>query len=150
MKLRITRTQTAPAYTLGKLEVEKDGKWVYLCDTLEHAVREAAVSHGKLAIPSGLYRVTASIRSPVYSNYSRYPWARQYLGCVPRVIGVDGFDGILIHPNCLANTSSGCIVVGRNARAGKISNTVTCWRSLMEYYFMPAKRNKETITLEIT
>ena len=159
MEFRLRRVALRETYTIGKLEIKKDGQWVYLCDTLEDKVRDVNKNgvfdgnetkvYSETAIPYGKYAITMNVPSPKYSNYARYPYARAYKAHIPRLINVSRFDGILIHPGSNATHSAGCILVGRNTIVGKLTESQAIWRSLMDNYFMPAKKNGESITIEI-
>lgn len=46
---------------------------------------------------------------------------------MPRLLNVKGFDGILIHKGSNANSSAGCIIVGKNTVKGGVTNS--------QYYF---------------
>ncbi len=159
MELQLKRIALKSTYTIGRLYVKKDDEWAYLCDTLEDKVRdlnkngvfdngETKVA-GETAIPYGTYQITMHIVSPKYSNYTKYPYARQYRGYMPRLLNVSNFDGILIHPGNTAKDSAGCILVGRNTIVGKLTESQNCWLSLMENYFWPARKAGEKITIEI-
>jgi len=104
MEIKIKRVAKKPLYTIGHLYVNNK----YFCDTLEDTDRGLTQQmsleqikrikvQNKTAIPSGQYRVTLDVKSPKYSNYGRYPWAKAINGCVPRLLNTIGFDGILIH-----------------------------------------------------
>lgn len=159
MELRLRRIALRDTYTIGKLEIKKNGQWVYLCDTLEDKVRDENKNgcfdgnevkiYAQTAIPYGTYQITMNVRSPKYSNYTRYPYARAYQAYMPRLVNVNHFDGILIHPGSNANHSAGCILVGRNTVVGGLTESQAIWRSLMDNYFMPAKKTKEPITIAI-
>lgn len=159
MKLRLRRIALRDTYTIGKLEVWKDNQWAYLCDTIEDKVRdlnkngmfdgtEKKVS-GETAIPYGTYNITMNVVSPKFSNYNSYPYARRFNAYMPRLLKVNSFDGILIHPGTSAKSSAGCIIVGKNKVVGKVVESQAVWNSLMEYYFWPAKKSGEPITIEI-
>jgi hypothetical protein len=159
MQLRLRRIAFKEQYTIGKLEVWKDNEWAYLCDTIENKVRDTCrgkpivdapkMAYTYIAIPCGLYKISLNIVSPEYTNYKRYFFARKYHGCMPRLINTNSLDGILIQPGCSAYYASGSIVVGKNKVVGKVVDSVQVWCSLMENYFVPAKKAKETITIEI-
>lgn len=150
MKLRLTRKYLKDTYTIGKLEVWKNGVWAYLCDTLEDKVRPDGIKvYGKTAIPYGTYTITMNVVSSKYSNYKTYPFARPYGAYMPRLVNVKNFDGILIHPGNSPKDTYGCILVGRNKAVGKVLDSQAIWRALMEGYFMPAKKTGEAITIEI-
>lgn len=159
MKLRLRRVALKETYTIGKLEVWKDNQWAYLCDTVEDKVRDLNKNGvfdngekkvpGETAIPYGTYTITMNVVSPKFSNYNKYPYARKYHGCMPRLLNVNSFDGILIHPGSSASSSAGCIIVGKNKIVGKVVDSQQVWCSLMEYYFWPAKKSGESIMIEI-
>lgn len=159
MKLRLRRIALKDTYTIGKLEVWKDDQWVYLCDTIEDKVRDLDKDGkfskgeqkvpGETAIPYGTYIITMNVISPKYSHYGKYPYASEFHAYMPRLLNVNNFDGILIHPGNTAQDSAGCIIVGKNKVVGKLTDSVEVWRSLMYYYFWPAKKANEKITIEI-
>lgn len=160
MQFRLTRIDCQPSYTIGKLEVLKEDQWVYLCDTLEEAVRRTNCK-GKYpyrdsqnfairtAIPTGKYVVTMNVKSPKYSNYQKYPFARPYKGCIPRLVNVKHFDSILIKPGMRTNRLDGSILVGYNNGNDRMCDSKLIWNSLMKCYFLPCKLAKEQITIEI-
>jgi len=39
---------------------------------------------------------------------------------VPRLLNIPGFDGVLMHVGTDENSSSGCIIVGKNKIVGKV------------------------------
>jgi hypothetical protein len=159
MELRVRRIALKDTYTIGKLELLKDGQWVYLCDTIEDKVRDLDRDGkfengekkvpGETAIPYGKYNITMNVVSPKFSNYNKYPYARKYHGYMPRLLNVNSFDGILIHPGCSAYSSAGCIIVGKNKIVGKVVDSQQVWCSLMETYLWPARKANESITIEI-
>lgn len=104
MELLLKRVAKKPTYTIGHLYV--DGQ--RFCDVVEDTDRgldqqmplseiQRIKVKDKTAIPTGHYRITLDVKSPKYSNYARYPWAKPYGGKIPRLVNVSGFDGILIH-----------------------------------------------------
>lgn len=101
----------------------------------------------KTAIPYGTYEITMDIQSPKYSNFTKYPWSREFDGYLPRLRDVPHFEGILIHVGNKAEHSSGCILVGENKVKGQVLNSTKTFQRLMREYFIPAKNEK--ITLEI-
>lgn len=159
MKLRLRRIALKETYTIGKLEVWKDNQWAYLCDTVEDKVRDLNKNgvfdngetkvYAQTAIPYGTYKITMNVQSPKMSNFVKYPWAKKYKAFIPRLLNVNHFDGILIHPGSSAKSSVGCIIVGLNKVVGGVVNSQQIWYSLMEYYFWPAKKSGEPITIEI-
>ena len=136
MKLTLKRRYTAQNYTIGTLSI--DG--VPFCDTLEPTDRglkssmtlqeiKANKVKGKTAIPTGIYHVDMNTVSPRLKNKS---YAKPYGGRVPRLQGVKGFDGVLIHPGNTADDTEGCILVGRNTEVGKLTDSKATYCKLFE------------------
>ena len=155
MELTLKRIALRSEYTIGKLYV--DGK--YVCDTIEDTVRDLDKDGkfangevkipGKTAIPYGRYEVTMKVRSPKYSNFTKYSWAKKYDGYLPRLLNVYQFDGVLMHVGNSALDSEGCIIVGENKVVGKVINSVNTFRRLMDEYLVPAKKRNENIVITI-
>lgn len=152
MEIKIKRVAKKADYTIGHLYV--DGQ--YVCDTIEDTDRGLSQQmpleeiqrikvKDRTAIPTGQYRVSLDVRSPKYSNFARYPWARAINGCVPRLLNVAGYEGILIHVGNTAADTSGCIIVGENKVVGKVINSTATFNKL---YAMMAK-TKDGIFLTI-
>lgn len=155
MRLTLTRTFKGGDYTIGSLSV--DG--AAFCDTLEDTDRglEKAMSpqqvvrekiKGRTAIPSGTYALTLMVKSPKFSQ-SRY--ASQYGFCggrLPRVLGVPGFDGVLIHCGNDASHTDGCVLVGRNTAKGRLTSSTETFKSLYRLLEEAYKRG-ETLSLTI-
>lgn len=136
MKVTNKRRYTAKDYTIGTLSI--DG--VPFCDTLEPTDRglkssmtlqeiKANKVKGKTAIPTGIYHVDMNTVSPRLKNKS---YAKPYGGRVPRLQGVKGFDGVLIHPGNTADDTEGCILVGRNTEVGKLTDSKATYCKLFE------------------
>lgn len=140
MQLTLRRTWKKDTYTVGNLYV--DGLW--FCNTMEDKDRGlkktwplSQIQKYKLkdetAIPIGTYAVTMKVQSPKFSQwkYSRmYGFCKGYL---PRLLGVPGFDGILIHIGNKANPdSSGCILVGVNDRKGMVTKSTETFGRLWQ------------------
>ena len=136
MKLELIRRYCGNGYTIGSLLV--DG--VKFCDTLEDTDRGLTSSmtlqeikankvKGKTAIPTGIYHVDMSTVSPRFKTKA---WARAHNGIVPRLQGVKGFDGVLIHPGNTADDTEGCILVGRNTEVGKLTDSKATYCKLFE------------------
>ncbi|WP_028896693.1 DUF5675 family protein [Prevotella sp. HUN102] len=119
MELRVKRIARRDTYTVGRLYV--DGK--RFCDTLEDTDRglsslmtEAEVRNvkkkGITAIPTGRYRVI-------------YTFSPMFRRRMPLLCGVKGFEAIRIHPGNTARDTEGCILVGRNAKVGMLTESRT-------------------------
>ena len=155
MELTLKRIALRSEYTIGKLYV--DGE--YVCDTIEDTVRDLDKDGkfangevkipGKTAIPYGRYEITMKVKSPKYSNFSKYSWAKKYDGYLPRLLNVPHFDGVLIHVGNSALDSEACVLVGENKVVGKVINSVNTFRRLMDDYLVPAKKKNEKIVITI-
>ena len=155
MELTLKRIALRSEYTIGKLYV--DGE--YVCDTIEDTVRDLDKDGkfangevkipGKTAIPYGRYEITMKVKSPKYSNFTKYSWAKKYDGYLPRLLNVPHFDGVLIHVGNSALDSEACVLVGENKVVGKVINSVNTFRKLMDEYLVPAKKRNEQIYIDI-
>lgn len=155
MELTLKRIALRSEYTIGKLYV--DGE--YVADTIEDTVRDLDKDgkfangevkiQGKTAIPYGRYEITMKVKSPKYSNFSKYSWAKKYDGYLPRLLNVSNFEGVLLHPGNTSSESAGCILTGENKVVGKVINSVNTFRRLMDDYLVPAKKRNENIVIAI-
>lgn len=152
MNVEVKRTYKGKDYTIGHLYV--DG--VYFCDTLEDRDRgldgtmsETAIKRvkvkGKTAIPTGTYRIDMRTVSPRFK--ARW-WAKQFWGIVPRLVGVLGFVGVLIHPGNTADDTEGCILVGENKVKGQVINSTSTYIRLFRVMLDAAKKS-EDISIKI-
>lgn len=150
MELKLKRIAKKPTYTIGKLYI--DGK--YFCDTIEDTDRglsstmnEAVIVAKKIkhktAIPAGKYAVDMRTVSPRFGSQAFYKDVCG--GRVPRLQGVKGFDGVLIHCGNTAEDSSGCILVGFNTVKGMVTNSKDTFRRL---YQVIAKADSVFLTIE--
>ena len=133
MELTLHRKWRKNGYSIGNLYI--DGKFV--CNTLEDTDRDLFQGmdikwiqekkvYGETAIPFGRYRITMKVQSPKYSKREKYKKIKGYL---PRLIGVPGFDGILMHIGNYPRDTEGCILVGENTVKGAVMNsTQTFWK----------------------
>ena len=123
-------------YTIGRLTV--DG--IYFCDTLEPTDRGLTSAmtpweiscrkvKGKTAIPTGTYFVDMQT---VSERFKGRKWAKAHGGRVPRLQGVKGFVGVLIHPGNTNADTEGCILVGRNTEVGKVTDSRATYVKLFE------------------
>lgn len=157
MKLRLCRIALKDTYTIGKLEVFHWGEWKWVADTIEDKVRDLNKNgvfdngekkvYGETSIPYGIYKIRMDIKSPKFANRV---WALKYNGIVPRLEGVNHFEGVLIHPLNNASQSLGCIGVGKYIGNGVLVQSMATYYSLMDNWLIPAYNNGDTnITLEI-
>ena len=153
MKIKVERKWKKATYTIGRLYV--DG--LYYFNTLEDRDRGLRQTDpisfiktrkvaGETAIPAGIYRVTMNVTSPKYAGVSWY-WSL-CRGMMPRLLDVPGFEGILIHPGNDALDTRGCILVGKNTKVGKLTDSKACFKHL--YGLMKEASDKgEEITIEL-
>lgn len=138
MKLTLDRFYKGPKYTIGHLYYEHNGQMVYLCDTMEDVDRglkktwplsqiKAAKVKDETAIPRGTYAIT--LKQISYKFASR-PWAKPMKGYLPRLLGVPGFDGVLVHPGNYASQTSGCILPGINRQKGMVCDSVAMFNKV--------------------
>lgn len=141
MKLILERCFNKEKYTIGKLYYidENSNAKRYICDTLEDTDRRLTDSmdveaikqlkvYAETAIPTGTYQISLNVVSPKYVKRDYYK--RLCGGRVPRIIGVKGFDGILIHIGNDAKDSAGCILVGYNKQVGKVIDSKKAFEKL--------------------
>ena len=149
MILKLVRIFKGKDYTIGRLYI--DG--VYFCDTLEDTDRGLSSAMlngtilkkkvpGKTAIPTGTYFIDMATVSPRFKSRK---WAKPYGGRVPRLQGVRGFDGVLIHVGNTAGDTEGCILVGKNKVKGKVLDSTNTYIELFEK--MDAAKELITITI---
>ncbi len=134
MKLKVERLWKKPGYTVGRLYV--DGK--FFCNTLEDTVRDLNRERkvpGKTAIPYGEYKVV-------------FNWSPKFGRNLPRLLNVPAFEGILIHPGNTADDSSGCILVGKNTKVGRLTES-RYTSDKLNVLVEDAQRKGENITIEI-
>lgn len=147
MKLKLKRIALKKDYTIGKLYIDD----VYFCDTLEDTVRDLNKNgkfdgnekkvHGQTAIPYGTYEVTTNV---VSSRFKNRIWAKPYNGKIPRLLNVQQFDGVLLHPGSSQLDTSGCILVGKNTIVGRLTDSQKTFHLLMQKI-----KNQKNITIEI-
>lgn len=155
MKLEIDRKWKKETYTIGRLYV--DGE--LFCNTLEDRDRglkktdtllsiKTRKVYGETAIPTGTYGVAMNVTSPKYAAVAWYWQLCQ--GKMPRLLSVPGFDGILIHPGGSNGPldTLGCILVGRNTKVGKLTESKATFKALYER-MKKAYDKGEEITIEI-
>lgn len=155
MELTLRRIALRDTYTIGRLYVED----VYVSDTLEDCVRDLNRNgqfdngekkvYGETSIPFGRYEVELNVKSPKYSNFAKYPWAKPYGGFLPRLKNVNGFEGILIHVGNTPKDTLGCILVGYNTIKGQLTNSRKAFAFLMDKYLIPARKRGENVWITI-
>ena len=153
MKIKVERRWPKATYTIGRFYI--DG--ILYCNTLEDTDRGLKQTDsldyikrrkvaGETAIPKGTYGVAMNVTSPKYAGVSWF-W-NLCRGKMPRLLNVPGFDGILIHTGTDALSTRGCILVGKNTKVGKLTDSKVCFQEI--YKLMKAAADKgEEITIEI-
>ena len=134
LNIRIDRIAKKSTYTIGKLYLNG----VYFCDTLEDTDRGLTQGmplqkikdlkiKGATAIPKGKYKVTMNVVSPKFSKRATYQFCQ---GKLPRLLNVDGYEGVLIHIGNTARDTEGCILVGQNKVVGQVINSTVTFQKL--------------------
>ena len=153
MTIKVERRWPKATYTIGRFYI--DG--ILYCNTLEDTDRGLKQTDsldyikrrkvaGETAIPKGTYGVAMNVTSPKYAGVSWF-W-NLCRGKMPRLLNVPGFDGILIHTGTDALSTRGCILVGKNTKVGKLTDSKVCFQEI--YKLMKAAADKgEEITIEI-
>lgn len=147
MELVLERTYLADGYTIGKLSVNGEP----FCDTLEDKDRGLdngdsldrimkVKVKGRTAIPTGRYQVMMNVQSPRFKNKAQYSFCNGYL---PRLFGVKGYEGVLIHIGNTAEDTEGCILVGENKAAGRVLNSTRTFIRLHEILADAAAEGEE-------
>lgn len=147
MKLKLKRIALRDTYTIGRLYIDD----VYFCDTLEDKVRDLNKNgkfdngekkvYGETAIPYGTYKVDMNTVSPRFKNRV---WAKPYGGKIPRLLNINSFEGVLIHPGSSDRDTSGCILIGKNTIVGKLTQSQATFHKLMSKL-----KGQKDITIEI-
>lgn len=135
MEITVKRIAKKDTYTIGKLYV--DGK--YICDTIEDKDRgltsdmplsdiQKRKVYGETAIPTGRYNVEMNMTS---AKFGKQPFYNEVCkGKLPRIVGIKGYEGVLIHCGNSAKDSLGCILVGENKVVGQVINSKIAFRKL--------------------
>lgn len=128
MEVLVYRKWPKAGYCIGRMYI--DGQLI--CNSLEDedrglsdAMDERTIRNrkifGKTAIPRGRYKIDMETVSPKFSKKEFYMDVCQ--GKLPRIRGVKGFEGILIHvadgPKG-ADLLEGCIGIGLNKVVGQL------------------------------
>jgi hypothetical protein len=155
MKIKVERRWPKATYTIGRFYI--DG--IYYCNTLEDRDRGLSANDtlafiksrkvaGETAIPKGTYGVAMNVTSPKYAGVAWY-W-NFCQGKMPRLLAVPGFDGILIHPGGSNGPldTRGCILVGKNTKVGKLTDSRACFQEVYRLMKKAADRGEE-ISIEI-
>lgn len=128
MEILVYRKWPKAGYCIGRMYI--DGQLICnslededrgLSDAMDERVIRNRKIYGKTAIPKGRYKIDMTTVSPKFSKYPFYMEVCQ--GKLPRLQGVKGFEGILLHvadgPKG-ADLLEGCIGVGMNRIKGQL------------------------------
>ena len=138
MKLDLQRTERGDRYTMGRLAIDGEP----FCDTLEPTdrhldaitMRPEQKLYGQTAIPTGSY--------PVVLTYSP-----RFKRTLPLLKNVPHFEGIRIHPGNSATDTAGCILVGRQATPGRLTDSRQTLRQLMTTLTHRSQEQEISITI---
>lgn len=124
MDILIKRIFKGSEYTIGKLYIKVNGEYIYVCDTLEDAVRDLGEEgegkiYGQTAIPAGEYRMIISY-SPRFGKD------------LPLLLDVPHFMYIRIHTGNTKDDTEGCILVGYNKVKGRLVDSRKAFNLLMD------------------
>ncbi len=155
MKIHVERKWKKEGYTIGQLYIDD----TFFCNTLEDKDRglkntmtleeiRKRKKAGVTAIPTGTYTIRMDITSPKYS--SKEWFIKNCHGAkLPRLENVPGFEGILIHPGNSASDTDGCLLVGKNDIAGKVTKSKECFLQLYNRMYEAYRRGEKIeITIE--
>lgn len=150
MEIKVDRKWKKGKYTIGRLYI--DGE--FICNTIEDTDRGLTQSmseeeikskkiYGKTAIPSGRYKILMNVVSPKFSQKEFY--MNVCKGKVPRLEGIKGFSGVLIHSAATADNVEGCIGVGFNTEIGRLTSI----KEAFEKVYSKLSSSKEDIWITI-
>ncbi|MBF0965215.1 MAG: hypothetical protein HXK17_07625, partial [Alloprevotella sp.] len=85
----------------------------------------------------------------VSPRFGRNPYYQKVCGGkLPRLVGVKGFAGVLIHAGNTAADTHGCILVGENKEKGKVVNSRATFEKLYKMMHEAQKKGEEiTVTI---
>lgn len=150
MKIKVDRKWKKEKYTIGRLYINGE----FICNTIEDTDRGLTQSmseeeikskkiYGKTAIPSGRYKILMNVVSPKFSQKEFY--MNVCKGKVPRLEGIKGFSGVLIHSAATADNVEGCIGVGFNTEIGRLTSI----KEAFEKVYSKLSSSKEDIWITI-
>ena len=123
--LQLERIEKQKKYTEGRLEAggmkfDTLERWDGEIKSTSDLIDIYIMKKKKCAIPSGTYRIvlTCSARFSSRSFYKNYS-----SGLLPRLVGVKGFEGVLIHCGNTVLDTAGCILVGEICGPGILKNS---------------------------
>ncbi len=107
LELLLQRDEFGADYTLGKLFA--DGRYFgEICEDKDRYLENGGQKvYGETAIPRGRYRVVLS-------------FSQRFGRVMPEVLGVPQFKGIRFHGGNSPQDTEGCLLLGRNRKAGGV------------------------------
>jgi hypothetical protein len=152
MDIVLKRTIKGDNYTIGELSING----TFFCYTLEDKDRGLANRmslvkitnikiKGATAIPTGTYKVDMETISPKYASRGSSSQYASIGNVLPRLVGVKGYEGIIIHIGNYVKDTEGCILVGSyyNKENGTISDSKNTFFELYEILADAEKQGKE-------
>ena len=115
--------------TIGDLYLNGE----FQCHTLEDTCRRVKID-GETAIPAGDYEIILG-------------YSQRYQSIMPRVLGVPGFTGILIHPGNTKSDTRGCILVGETAYKDSIGGSKIAFNKFLPKLELILKKEKLILTI---
>ena len=122
--IRLRRTAHLPGGTEGVLFFPAESGQSPM------ATLEPPASGAHPAIHAGEYPLRLDVVSPRFARSPRR-WSAAWGARLPRLEGVPGRAGILIHPGNRPADSSGCVLVGRAAGVLRLADSVDTFHRLM-------------------
>ena len=120
MKITVQRDIFTEQSTTSKIYVD-DGLFCYGLEDVDRKLEcnpECKVD-GETAIPRGEYRVIID-------------FSQRFQKLMPRVLDVQGFSGIRIHPGNTKADTHGCLLVGTARDQDKVTNSRVAYERLLE------------------
>ena len=122
--IRLRRTAHLPGGTEGVLFFPAESGQAPM------ATLEPPASGAHPAIPAGEYPLRLDVVSPRFARSPRR-WSAAWGARLPRLEGVPGRAGILIHPGNRPADSSGCVLVGHAVSPLRLGESVATFHRLM-------------------
>jgi hypothetical protein len=123
----LLRQPSHNGWTLGRLMRGAE----FECFICEDEVREGPKVYGKTAIPAGAYDIVITM-SPRFKRR------------LPRLVGVPGFEGILIHPGNTAKDTEGCLLPGTAYNDQGVLNSRVAFDALFKKIDAEIKAGRRT------
>ncbi len=116
-QLVLLREEFRPSDSIGRLLITN----TFECYTLEDAYRPIKIP-GETCIPYGTFEIAII-------------WSDHYKKMMPHVLGVPGFDGVMIHTGNTDKDTAGCILVGQQRGVDLITQSQLAFDALYPKIF---------------